>query len=158
MMLTHTLNKNEVTWTWGGVLNISKYCSIIFSLLSYQCYYIILTFFFSHRFIYMSQLSTWSWDMSSSLIYGINHTNIYVELAIGNCTQYRTFYLKLRQLAIGLATKYFNSWSQRLARLRTWHLHPNSKLNSKQLTEPRLWCAGGDCKSPYSLQLVWTPP
>jgi len=90
------------------VLNISEYCSIIFSLLSYQHYYIILTFFFSQRFTYMSQLSTWSWDMSSSLIYGINHTNIYVELDIGNCTQYLTFYLKLRQLAIGLATKYFN--------------------------------------------------
>jgi len=47
--------------------------------------------------------------VSSSLIYGINHTNIYVELAIGNCTQYTTFYLKLRQLAIGIATKYFNT-------------------------------------------------
>jgi len=44
---------------------------------------------------------------SSSFIHGINHTNFYIELAIGNYTQYKTFYLKLRQLAIGLANEIF---------------------------------------------------
>jgi len=61
---------------------------VIFSLLSYQHYYTILTFFFGHWFIYKSQLSIWSWDVSSSFIHGINHTNIYVELAIGLATKY----------------------------------------------------------------------